>query len=158
MYRKTKINHIHFVGIGGIGMSGIAEVLLNLGYKVSGSDIRKTDITRRLHHLGAKIYYQHHRKNIGGAEVVVFSSAVKEQNPEIRVIGVDPVGSVYKYYKEHGQLPLLERCDDAIKGFLSFCRIEPAERVIGPKLDDDAVGVLGEHPVETRKPARRGIA
>lgn len=84
MYRKTKINHIHFVGIGGIGMSGIAEVLLNLGYKVSGSDIRKTDITRRLHHLGAKIYYQHHRKNIGGAEVVVFSSAVKEQNPEIR--------------------------------------------------------------------------
>lgn len=84
MYRKTKINHIHFVGIGGIGMSGIAEVLLNLGYKVSGSDIRETEITRRLHHLGAKINYQHHRKNIGGAEVVVVSSAVKEQNPEIR--------------------------------------------------------------------------
>jgi UDP-N-acetylmuramate--alanine ligase len=84
MYRKTKINHIHFVGIGGIGMSGIAEVLLNLGYKVSGSDIRETEITRRLEHLGAQIYYQHQRKNIAGTEVVVVSSAIKEGNPEVQ--------------------------------------------------------------------------
>jgi len=84
MYRKTKINHVHFVGIGGIGMSGIAEVLLNLGYKVSGSDIRETEITRRLQLLGAQISYQHHRKNVEGAEVVVVSSAVKEQNPEMQ--------------------------------------------------------------------------
>ena len=84
MYRKTKINHIHFIGIGGIGMSGIAEVLLNLGYEISGSDIRETEITRRLKQLGAQIYYQHHQKNVRGAEVVVVSAAVKEGNPEIK--------------------------------------------------------------------------
>ncbi len=83
MYRKTKINHIHFIGIGGIGMSGIAEVLLNLGYEVSGSDIRKTEITRRLEQLGAQVYYQHQGKNIEGSGVVVVSSAIKEGNPEI---------------------------------------------------------------------------
>jgi UDP-N-acetylmuramate--alanine ligase len=84
MYRKTKINHIHFIGIGGIGMSGIAEVLLNLCYEVSGSDIRETEITRRLKQLGAQIYYQHHQKNVRGAEVVVISTAIKEGNPEIK--------------------------------------------------------------------------
>ncbi len=83
MYRKTKINHIHFIGIGGIGMSGIAEVLLNLGYEVSGSDIRETEITRRLEQLGAQVSYQHQAKNIEGSEVVVVSSAIKEGNPEI---------------------------------------------------------------------------
>ncbi|MCK5551632.1 MAG: UDP-N-acetylmuramate--L-alanine ligase, partial [Deltaproteobacteria bacterium] len=84
MYRKTKIDHIHFIGIGGIGMSGIAEVLLNLGYEVSGSDIRETEITRRLQQLGAQIYSQHHQKNVRGAEVVVVSAAIKEGNPEIK--------------------------------------------------------------------------
>ncbi|MFQ6077697.1 MAG: Mur ligase domain-containing protein, partial [Thermodesulfobacteriota bacterium] len=83
MYRKTKIDHIHFIGIGGIGMSGIAEVLLNLGYEVSGSDIRQTEITRRLEQLGARVSYQHRGKNIEGSEVVVVSSAIKEGNPEI---------------------------------------------------------------------------
>jgi len=83
MYRKTKINHIHFIGIGGIGMSGIAEVLLNLGYEVSGSDIRETEITRRLEQLGARVSYQHQAKNIERSEVVVVSSAIKEGNPEI---------------------------------------------------------------------------
>ena len=84
MYRKTKINHVHFVGIGGIGMSGIAEVLLNLGYEVSGSDIRKTEITCRLEQLGARVHYQHQEKNIEGSEVVVVSSAIKQENPEIQ--------------------------------------------------------------------------
>ena len=84
MYRKTKINHVHFVGIGGIGMSGIAEVLLNLGYEVSGSDIRETEITRRLEQLGARVHYQHQEKNIEGSEVVVVSSAIKQENPEIQ--------------------------------------------------------------------------
>ena len=84
MYRKTKINHVHFVGIGGIGMSGIAEVLLNLGYEVSGSDIRETEITRRLERLGARVHYQHQEKNIEGSEVVVVSSAIKQENPEIQ--------------------------------------------------------------------------
>lgn len=82
MYRK-KIQHVHFVGIGGIGMSGIAEVLLNLGYRVSGSDLRESDITRRLQDLGATICYGHHRKNVKDANVVVISSAIHEDNPEV---------------------------------------------------------------------------
>ncbi|MDD2318911.1 MAG: UDP-N-acetylmuramate--L-alanine ligase [Geobacteraceae bacterium] len=79
-----KIEKIHFVGIGGIGMSGIAEVLLNLGYKVSGSDLRRSDITERLASLGGEIFYGHARENIAGADVVVISSAVKDDNPEVR--------------------------------------------------------------------------
>ncbi len=81
MYKKTK--HIHFVGIGGIGMSGIAELLLNLGYTVSGSDLRQTDITRRLEGLGAHVCKGHDGTCIGKADVVVVSSAVKEDNPEV---------------------------------------------------------------------------
>lgn len=80
---KKKIGHIHFVGIGGIGMSGIAEVLLNLGYTVSGSDISRTDITERLASLGASVCYNHRSSNVGNAGVVVTSTAVKEDNPEI---------------------------------------------------------------------------
>ncbi len=78
-----KIEKIHFVGIGGIGMSGIAEVLLNLGFTVTGSDVRKTDTTERLEHLGAKIFYGHNRENVQDADVVVISSAVRPDNPEI---------------------------------------------------------------------------
>lgn len=79
-----KIERIHFVGIGGIGMSGIAEVLLNLGFTVTGSDLRKTDITDRLHGLGATIFSGHREENIGNTDVVVVSSAVRPDNPEIR--------------------------------------------------------------------------
>jgi UDP-N-acetylmuramate--alanine ligase len=78
-----KIRTIHFVGIGGIGMSGIAEVLLNLGYRVSGSDLRETDITRRLIELGGTIAYGHAPENLGTADVVVTSTAVKTDNPEV---------------------------------------------------------------------------
>jgi UDP-N-acetylmuramate--alanine ligase len=78
-----RIKHVHFVGIGGIGMSGIAEVLLNLGYKVSGSDLRSTPITDRLEQLGATIYSRHAANNVIGAHVVVMSSAVRRDNPEI---------------------------------------------------------------------------
>ncbi len=81
MYKKTK--HIHFVGIGGIGMSGIAELLLNLGYSVTGSDLRQSDITRRLQSLGGRIYHGHDAAWVGNADVVVISSAVKENNPEV---------------------------------------------------------------------------
>src|SRR6056300_1145631 len=81
MYRKNK--HIHFVGIGGIGMSGIAELLLNLGYRVSGSDLNKTDLTQRLSSLGATIYKGHDKKNIADVDVVVLSSAINSENPEI---------------------------------------------------------------------------
>lgn len=82
MYKK-KAKHIHFVGIGGIGMSGIAEVLLNLGYQVSGSDLRETAITRRLKAMGGTINQGHQAEWIAGANVVVTSTAVKTDNPEV---------------------------------------------------------------------------
>ncbi|MFO8164466.1 MAG: UDP-N-acetylmuramate--L-alanine ligase [Desulfatiglandales bacterium] len=78
-----KVKHIHLVGIGGIGMSGIAELLLNLGYCVSGSDLRKTEVTEHLANLGGTIFLGHDSQNIDGADVVVFSSAVKGNNREI---------------------------------------------------------------------------
>ena len=81
MYRKTK--HIHFVGIGGIGMSGIAELLLSLGYRVSGSDLRSTDITRRLAGLGGVIHEGHEAPWVAGADVVVTSTAIAADNPEV---------------------------------------------------------------------------
>ena len=79
----AKIQHVHFLGIGGIGMSGIAEVLLNLGYKVSGSDLKPSAVTARLAAMGAMIYEGHRAENIAGAEVVIVSSAVARDNPEI---------------------------------------------------------------------------
>ena len=85
MYRKRKIQHIHFVGIGGIGMSGIAEVLLNLGYHISGSDVKETEVTRRLQALGCEIFYGHRKENMREADVVVISSAIRQGNPEIEV-------------------------------------------------------------------------
>ena len=81
MFRR--IRHVHFVGIGGIGMSGIAEVLLNMGFRVSGSDVRRSDVTARLEALGAKIYEGHAAGNVAGAHVVVRSTAVRDDNPEV---------------------------------------------------------------------------
>jgi UDP-N-acetylmuramate--alanine ligase len=81
-YRKLK--HIHMIGIGGTGMNGIAEVLLNLGYKVTGSDIQANDATRRLARLKAGVSIGHKAENIKGADVVVISSAIKEDNIEVR--------------------------------------------------------------------------
>ncbi|MEJ2007355.1 MAG: UDP-N-acetylmuramate--L-alanine ligase [Acidobacteriota bacterium] len=78
-----KVRRIHFVGVGGIGMSGLAEVLLNLGFSVSGSDLRRTPVTERLVRLGARIAEKHAAENVGDAEVVVVSSAVPPTNPEI---------------------------------------------------------------------------
>src|SRR5512143_3462243 len=85
MYRKGKIQHIHFVGIGGIGMSGIAEVLLNLGYHVTGSDLKESEVTRRLESLGCDISYGHRKENVKEADVVVVSSAIRPGNPEVEV-------------------------------------------------------------------------
>jgi UDP-N-acetylmuramate--alanine ligase len=79
----AKIQRIHFVGIGGIGMSGIAEVLLTLGYGVSGSDLRSSATTERLAKLGAQIFTGHAESNVHGAEVVVTSSAISRENPEV---------------------------------------------------------------------------
>ena len=79
----AKIQRIHFVGIGGIGMSGIAEVLLNLGYKISGSDLKSSAVTQRLASLGATTFEGHSADNVLGAEVVVTSSAISAENSEV---------------------------------------------------------------------------
>jgi UDP-N-acetylmuramate--alanine ligase len=81
--RMRKINNIHLVGIGGVGMGGIAEVLVNLGYSVQGSDLKESTVTRRLAGLGAEIFIGHRSENIGNADVVVVSSAIDPENPEI---------------------------------------------------------------------------
>jgi len=78
-----KVKHIHFVGIGGTGMSGIAELLLNLGYKVTGSDLSASPVTERLVALGAAIARGHGAENVGEPDVVVYSSAIKPDNIEI---------------------------------------------------------------------------
>src|ERR1700756_2094164 len=75
--------HAHFIGIGGIGMSGIAEILLNMGFQVSGSDLRRGPVPDRLAELGATIYEGHHAAHVAGATVVVTSSAVSPTNPEV---------------------------------------------------------------------------
>ncbi len=81
---KHKVHRIHFVGIGGAGMSGIAEVLLNLGYQVSGSDAANNAVTQRLVGMGASVYQGHAAENLTGADVLVISSAIKEDNPEVQ--------------------------------------------------------------------------
>jgi UDP-N-acetylmuramate--alanine ligase len=96
MYQKKY--HIHFVGIGGIGMSGIAELLLNLGYEVSGSDLKASDITERLQALGGIVYEGHQADQISGADVVVTSSAVKSDNPEVLAA-------------EHTSIPVIPRAE-----------------------------------------------
>lgn len=79
-----KVRRIHFIGIGGAGMCGIAEVLLNEGYSISGSDIAKTKVTTRLESLGVDVFYGHQSENVHGASVVVVSSAINKENPEIK--------------------------------------------------------------------------
>lgn len=81
--RMGRIQCIHLVGIGGSGMGGIAEVLLNLGYQVQGSDLKTNAVTQRLARLGVKIFNQHSAENLGSADVVVVSSAVSADNPEV---------------------------------------------------------------------------
>ena len=82
MFERYRI--IHFVGIGGIGMSGIAEVLHNLNYEVTGSDLKDSRTTKRLSSLGIKVYIGHAAENVDDAHVLVISSAVAEDNPEVR--------------------------------------------------------------------------
>ena len=82
----VEIGPIHFIGIGGIGMSGIAEILINQGYSVQGSDLRKTEITSRLEEMGACIKVGHDSDNLENAVVVVISSAINKENPDYLVI------------------------------------------------------------------------
>ncbi len=81
--RFGKVRHIHFVGIGGVGMSGIAELLLNMGYQISGSDLLRSDLTDHLVQRGVTVYYGHRPEHVEAADVVVYSSAVPEDNPEL---------------------------------------------------------------------------
>ena len=83
LFKTRHAASVHFVGIGGIGMSGIAEVLLNLGYRISGSDLKESETTRRLVQLGAGVQYGHRAENLRDADVVVISSAVRRDNPEV---------------------------------------------------------------------------
>ena len=80
---KFAIKRIHFVGIGGTGMNGIAEVMKNLGYEVTGSDMAHNAATERLESLGGKIFYEHAASNVDGADAVVVSTAIKGDNPEV---------------------------------------------------------------------------
>jgi UDP-N-acetylmuramate--alanine ligase len=78
-----RVRRIHMIGVGGTGMSGIAEVLVNLGYNVAGSDLRASAVTQRLERKGIEVFIGHAAQNIGSADVIVSSSAVDEQNPEV---------------------------------------------------------------------------
>jgi UDP-N-acetylmuramate--alanine ligase len=80
---NKRIKQVHFVGIGGCGMSGMAEILHKSGYRITGSDISRTPVTERLKKMGIKIHYRHSKHNTNGADVVVYSSAVLPHNPEI---------------------------------------------------------------------------
>lgn len=98
MLYKTRKRKVHFIGIGGIGMSGIAEILISSGYSVSGSDISESDTTRRLAGLGATIFYSHAESNLGSSDVVVVSSAIDEKNPEIQAA-------------RRGKVPIIQRAE-----------------------------------------------
>ncbi len=80
---RHKVKHVHFVGIGGAGMSGIAEVLANLGYTVSGSDLAENAAVRRLARVGVKVFKGHAAEHVAGADAVVVSTAVADSNPEV---------------------------------------------------------------------------
>jgi UDP-N-acetylmuramate--alanine ligase len=97
-FEMGRIKHIHFVGIGGVGMAGIAEVLLSQGYRVSGSDLADNALTKRLRAVGAEIYQGHHASNVENADVVVRSSAVDLKNPE------------FAYAREH-HIPIVARAE-----------------------------------------------
>jgi UDP-N-acetylmuramate--alanine ligase len=84
MMMMNTIKRVHFVGIGGIGMSGIAEILLNQGFEISGSDMNLSEITDRLERIGIKIYEGHKTENLSDVDVLVYSSAVNINNPEVK--------------------------------------------------------------------------
>ncbi|MFZ5986985.1 MAG: UDP-N-acetylmuramate--L-alanine ligase [Bacillota bacterium] len=104
---SNKVKNVHFIGIGGISMSGLSEILMNLGYKVSGSDIKSSNITSKLEKKGIQIYIGHSEKNINNPDLVVYTAAVKENNPELmkaRSLGITTVeratllGEIMKKY------------------------------------------------------------
>src|SRR5262245_4122638 len=92
---RGRVRQVHFVGIGGVGMSGLAEILRSLEFEVSGSDMKESSITRRLASLGVRIDLGHRAENVRGVDVVVYSSAIHSENPEIieaRALGIPVIG------------------------------------------------------------------
>ncbi|MCS6954709.1 MAG: Mur ligase domain-containing protein, partial [Bryobacteraceae bacterium] len=81
---RGRVRHVHFVGIGGIGMSGLAEILHAMEFAVSGSDLKPNEITRRLEMMGVRVMIGHDKSHIAGADVVVYSRAIDPKNPDIR--------------------------------------------------------------------------
>ena len=110
-----KVNCIHFVGIGGIGMSGIAELLMNLGFQVTGSDINHSENVKRLESIGVKISIGHHSKNINNADAVVYSSAVPSDNPEI-ITAISKSIPVIRRAEMLGELISLKQTSIAVGG------------------------------------------
>ena len=140
-----KAKHIHLVGIGGIGMSGIAELLINLGYKVSGSDLKDSGVTRKLAAQGGHIFRGHKKEQVEGADVVVFSSAVGSDNPEIleareRFIPVIPRAEMLaelmrlKYGVAIAGVHGKTTTTSMVASILTFGRLDPTV-VIGGRLD-----------------------
>jgi UDP-N-acetylmuramate--alanine ligase len=92
---RGRVRHVHFVGVGGVGMSGLAEILRSLEFEVSGSDMRPGDTTRRLESLGVRVDIGHRAENVCGVDVVVYSSAIDARNPELteaRALGIPVIG------------------------------------------------------------------
>jgi len=140
-----KAKHVHLVGIGGIGMSGIAELLINLGYKVSGSDLKDSGVTRKLTAQGGHIFRGHKKEQVEGADVVVFSSAIGSDNPEIleareRFIPVIPRAEMLaelmrlKYGVAIAGVHGKTTTTSMVASILTFGRLDPTV-VIGGRLD-----------------------
>ena len=110
-----KVNCIHFVGIGGIGMSGIAELLMNLGFHITGSDINYSENVKRLESIGIKISIGHDSKNINNADAVVYSSAVPSDNPEI-ITAISKSIPVIRRAEMLGELISLKQTSIAVGG------------------------------------------
>jgi UDP-N-acetylmuramate--alanine ligase len=153
MFRK--VNKVHFVGIGGIGMSGIAELLLNLGFSISGSDLNDSEIIRNLRSKGAMIFEGHHAKNLGDCEVLVYSSAVPEDNPEL-IAAREKKVPIIKRAEMLGELIALKQTSIGVGGthgktstssmigaLLSYAQLDPTLVVGGLVKNIDTNSQLG---------------
>ncbi len=148
----SKIQTIHMVGIGGSGMSGIAEVLLNLGYKVQGSDLQEGSVVARLRELGAHICIGHNRENLGTPHVLVKSTAVGNENPEVaaaRELGIPVI--------PRAEMLAELRCRGIKLGVLSNKFDAGVQDVIGSYFPDLFGAVHGECVTIPRKPDPAGL-
>ena len=154
MFRK--VNNVHFVGIGGIGMSGIAELLLNLGFNVSGSDLTNSEIIQNLKNKGAKVFKGHDEKNINNSEVIVYSSAVSDDNPELKIALQNNI-PIIKRAEMLGELIALKQTSIGVAGthgktstssmigaLLTYSKLDPTLVVGGLVKNLDTNSILGK--------------